>query len=130
MTSATQRTLALLRADRKIVQIVEHWNQFAHRRIDLFGFIDIVALDAAAGLCWGVQCTTATNKSARLHKILGECYTTAVAWLECGNRIELVTWSKRGAAGKRKLWSPMRLQIATVGELVGLRSTHREPING
>ena len=31
-----------------------------------------------------------------------------------GNRIVLVSWSKRGAAGKRKLWTP-RIEEVTLG---------------
>ena len=38
-TSPTQRTLKYLRDKGYTAQVVEHWNAFAKRRIDLFGVI-------------------------------------------------------------------------------------------
>lgn len=68
MISPTQRTLKHLRdAGYPLVQVVEHWNPFARRRIDLFGIADVVAVgeDIVA-----VQTTTNSNVSARVNKIL------------------------------------------------------------
>ena len=44
-TSPTQLSLKKLREEGYItIQVVEYWNSFARRRIDLFGFIDILAI--------------------------------------------------------------------------------------
>ena len=98
--SPTQRTLADLRSHGAVVGVVEHWNQFAKRRVDLFGFIDIVALIGPNTI--GIQCTSGDNHAARRTKILAE--PKALAWLKAGNLIEVHSWSKLGARGERKVW--------------------------
>ena len=67
MTSPTQRTLKELR-DRgyPLVQVVEKWIAQARKRVDLFGIIDVVAVGDDIV---GVQCTSYSNVSARVHKI-------------------------------------------------------------
>lgn len=40
----TPRTLKLLRDEGFACEVVEHWNSFVRRRMDLFGFIDVLAL--------------------------------------------------------------------------------------
>ena len=66
-TSPTQLSLKKLREEGYTVQVVEYWNSFARIRIDLFGFIDILALKGKEVLA--VQTTTASNMSARIKKI-------------------------------------------------------------
>jgi hypothetical protein len=99
--SPTQRTKAVLKKQGVPHQITEHWNQWARKRIDLFGFIDIVAL-TEEGIV-GIQTTSSSNHSARKAKILAE--PRAKAWLEAGGIISIWTWGRKGARGKRKLWS-------------------------
>lgn len=67
MSSPTQRSLTYLRKSYPLVQVVERWNPFARRRVDLFGIIDVVAVgdDIMA-----VQTTSSGNVSARVKKIL------------------------------------------------------------
>jgi len=66
--SPTARTLAeLRRRGYPLVQVVEHWNAFAKRRIDLFSIIDVLAVKDKEILA--VQCTSGTNLPARLKKI-------------------------------------------------------------
>lgn len=65
--SPTQRTLAYLRAEGYTVAITEHWNQWARRRVDLWGFVDVLALRENETLA--VQCTSDSNVSARVKKI-------------------------------------------------------------
>jgi hypothetical protein len=79
--SPTQRTLAHLRKDGWRVQVVEHWNAFARRRIDLFGVIDLVAVRPGETL--GVQATSGANVSARVSKSRES--EGLRAWLEAGN---------------------------------------------
>jgi hypothetical protein len=66
-TSPTQLSLKKLREEGYTVQVVEYWNSFARIRIDLFGFIDIIALKGKEVLA--VQTTSASNMSARCKKI-------------------------------------------------------------
>lgn len=96
----TQRTIKELKALGAEVQIVERWNPFAKRRVDLFGFIDILALLGPNILA--IQTTSGTNHANRREKILAE--PRAVAWLRAGGLLEVWSWAKQGGRGKRKVW--------------------------
>lgn len=100
-TSPTQRTLAECRARGYVVQVVEHWNQYAHIRQDLFGVIDLVALTPSGIL--GIQACAGASHAIRRDKILAE--PRAKAWLKAGGRLAIWSWSKRGPRGKRKVWA-------------------------
>ena len=65
--SPTQRTLKKLRdsGDYPLVAIVERWNAVAKIRQDLFGIIDLLAIDIK-GNTVGIQVTSYSNVSARL----------------------------------------------------------------
>lgn len=102
-TSPTQRSLKFLRENGYTAQVVERWNSFAKVRQDLFGFIDIVAINPKMGGVLGVQTTSATNMSSHRKKILEN--EVAPIWLRGGNRIQLIVWSKKGPRGKRKVWT-------------------------
>lgn len=104
----TQRTLALLRAEGYTTAIVEHWNPYAHIRQDLFGFGDILAIKAGCPPLL-VQTTTGPGHSARLGKILS--VRAARVWLQTGSDIEVISWSKTGARGKRKTWTARREMV-------------------
>ena len=95
MTSPTQRSLAKLRADGYLVAIVEHWNQYAKIRQDLYGFIDLLAI--RRGEVLGVQATSRSNVSSRVAKITDHPNVAAVR--EAGIRIEVHGWGKM-ASGK------------------------------
>ncbi len=118
-TSPTQRTLAALREDGWIVAIVEHWNQFAHIRQDLFGFADIIAFRCGNVLL--VQCTDGTSVSKRIEKIRAS--DIAKAWAEdaATRSIEVWGWSKLGLRGERKSWTARRVRMLTVRGLNGLQ---------
>lgn len=67
--SPTQRTLKLLREEgSELVQVVERWNQFAQVRQDLFGIIDVLAVQGKTVIA--VQATSRSNVSDRIKKIL------------------------------------------------------------
>lgn len=70
---------------------------------DLFGFIDIVALEPGVYGVLGVQTTTVANQAARLVKIADE--PRARLWLNAANRLWVVGWVKKGKRGERKLWT-------------------------
>lgn len=122
--SPTQRTLAALRDDGLIAEIVE-------RRLparpgmpfgsthDFLGIIDIIAIDSQRTI--GIQ-STGTDFSGHLNKLFGEGYAACMAWLAAPHReLHLYGWRKvkykRGA--KRMVYRP-RIAVLTVegGELV------------
>jgi hypothetical protein len=126
MSSPTQRSLDYLRKNGAIAGIVERYNQYSRKRNDLFGFIDIVAIQLDHTIL-GVQCTSASNHAARVAKILSaECNDAALRWLLAGAQLQVMSWSKRitkkkdGSKAKVGRWTvriePMtliRLKIAT-----------------
>ncbi len=89
-TSPTQLSLKKLREEGYTVQVVEYWNSFARIRIDLFGFIDIIALKGKEVLA--VQTTSASNMSARCKKIADHENVGVVR--EAGWTIHVHGWSQ------------------------------------
>jgi Holliday junction resolvase-like predicted endonuclease len=89
-TSPTQLSLKHFRKQGYECQVVEHWNQWARVRQDLFGVIDIVAM--RNGELAGVQTTSQTNHSARRNKILDS--DLAKIWIQSGAKLFLQSWKK------------------------------------
>lgn len=90
--SPTARSLAECKKRGWPVQVVERYNQYARRRVDLFGVIDIVAITPEGIL--GIQATSGSNHSSRVNKALEE--PRLHAWLKAGGRFQVWSWSKRG----------------------------------
>jgi hypothetical protein len=109
--SPTQRTLAALRVQGQIAQVVERWNPHARKRVDFLGFIDIIAV--GEGIT-GIQCTSDSNVAARVKKIREECQANAFAWLYAGGAIQVWGWGKKGPRGKRKTWQSRIVNIAAM----------------
>jgi hypothetical protein len=104
----TQRSLAKLRAEGFLVAVVEHWNSFVHRRIDLFGFADLLAVRGDTAVL--VQTTSGPNAAARVSKIKES--SSAQLWLSSPTRkIVVHGWAKRGERGKRKLWTCREVEL-------------------
>ena len=61
-----------------------------HRKTDLFGFIDAIALDGKSIIA--VQSTSYKNVSTRRRKIKQECCAAAVQWLSGNGRILILGW--------------------------------------
>jgi hypothetical protein len=115
MSSPTARTLALLRADGWIAEVVEKWIPFAKIRKDFAGCIDIICFrppreidigstqsePAGAGIV-GVQATSTGNLGARIKKSLAE--PKLALWKQSGGRFACIGWAKRGKRGERKTW--------------------------
>jgi len=117
--SPTQRTLRELRNQGRICGIVERFNQYAGPhgiRQDLFGFIDIIALDPERGIIGVQSCGQAFAEHYR--KITEERNQECFEWLRCGGKVELWGWRKlkikRG--GKAMRWQP-RVQEITQKDL-------------
>lgn len=100
----TARSLAECRKRGWPSTVVEKWIPQTRRRLDVFGFGDILALDGQPGSLL-VQATSGSNVSSRVTKILTECRALAQTWLAAGNRIEVWGWAKKGPRGARKLWT-------------------------
>ena len=100
MSSPTARTLAVLREQGFRCQIVEKWIAQARKRVDLWGFIDILYMDTAIV---GVQVTSGSNHAARRTKILTECREDALKWLSLRGVIQVRSWSRR-KVGSRVRW--------------------------
>ena len=89
-TSPTQRSLKHIRELGFHAQVVERYNSFAHVRVDLFQWIDIVAVNPKVPIL-GIQTTTKGNMGARLEKARGNA--ALMAWLLNGS-LELHGWRK------------------------------------
>lgn len=107
-TSPCQRSLKELRKAGWTCEVTERWNPFAKRRVDLWGFCDVLAMSPTLGIL-AVQTTSGPNVSARLEKIKGE--PKAAIWLASGGRIVVHGWRKVGARGKRKVWECREVEV-------------------
>lgn len=76
---------------------VETWNAFARNgqgcRQDLFGFIDILALDPERGFI-GIQ-VCGTDVSGHVSKIKHQRWKNCLAWLNAGGTVEIWSWVKK-----------------------------------
>jgi|ERR1051326_3020253 hypothetical protein len=119
MTSPTQRSLKLARDSGWTAQIVEKYNSYAKKRIDLFDCIDIVILTGFSIL--GVQTTSSSNVPARSTKALES--PKLKLWLKSGGRFEIWGWGKSGPRGKRKLWTLISQAFELIGDDIVITST-------
>lgn len=85
-----------------VVALAERFDPRLRRRIDLYSFIDFIALHPVDREIVGVQATSDTNRASRRQKILAE--PNAATWARSGGRVLLITWGKHGARGGRKTW--------------------------
>jgi len=120
--SPTQRTLRALREQGRICAIVERFNHHVGEfgiRQDLFGFIDIIALDPDRGAV-AIQ-SFGQDWSGHVKKLLGERNEAVFEWLK-HHPCELWGWRKvklkRG--GRATRWAPR------VGDVVLLDDDHLE----
>ena len=111
--SPTARSLAHCKKLGWLAQVVEQTIPRTFIKRDLFGCIDILALDGNPGVL-GIQATSESggNVAKRADRIRTECAEKSAAWLAAGNRIQVWGWGKKGAAGKRKLWTLRVVEVA------------------
>jgi hypothetical protein len=104
--SPTERTLKALKEMGCICGVVEKWIPKARIRKDLFGIIDIIALDPVRGIV-GVQ-STGTDFAGHHTKLTVECAQASMDWLMAGGRLELWGWRKVKAkrGGKAMVYQP------------------------
>lgn len=100
--------------------VVEKWNPHVGIRQDLYGIIDIIALDEEQGVL-GIQACPGGAVAAHLEKALEE--KRLQRWLEKDNRFEIWGWRqivayrKNGKKAKRKRWDLRRVSV-TLGDLL------------
>jgi len=109
--TSTSMSCELLRANGYIAQNVEHYNPWAKKRKDLFGFIDIVAVNSGSLGVLGVQATVDKgNGLARIQKIIS--IPEARTWLLARNKIEVHAWVKKiKRPPGEPLWRPFVTEI-------------------
>lgn len=111
--SPSARALAECRRLGYVAAVVERFNAHSFHKNDMHGFADLVVNGRGAGSGpLALQVTGSTsggNHAARRAKILAE--PRAELWLRDGGHIEVWSFSKRGAAGKRKLYELRREPI-------------------
>jgi hypothetical protein len=106
----TQRTIRELRNQGRVCAIVEKWNQYVGPhgvRQDLFGILDIIALDPERGVV-GIQ-STGQAFAAHERMFLEERAQECIDWLSTpGTVLELWGWRKVKLArgGKAMRWKP------------------------
>jgi hypothetical protein len=117
--SATQRTLRHLRAMGRLVDIAEKWTIAPRHpaggfRKDLFGFIDLIALDPERGIV-AIQSCGQSFKAHLDNMLDGPATENIIEWLKSPSQphIELWGWRKvklkRG--GKAMIWKPRIREI-------------------
>lgn len=119
--SPTQRTIRELRKNGRKCAVVEKWNPHVGEhgiRQDLFGIIDVLALDPQQGVV-GIQCCAGSGFSKHLNKLLVEKAQDTLDWLETpSTRLELWAWRKikKVRGGKAMVWRP-RVQVITLEDI-------------
>lgn len=114
--SPTSRTLDYCRKQGWDAAVVERWNPHARVRHDLFGVIDILAMDGLVRGVLAIQATTGSNLGARVEKVSEE--PRARLWLVVGGRLECWGWRKVGKRGEQKKWAVRRLKAELVGGVI------------
>ena len=90
MSSPTSRSLALLRSQGYVADVVERFNSFTKRRNDFLGIGDIIGLGPDVVI---VQTTSGSNVSARLKKIEASEHIDAIR--KAGVRVIVHGWAKK-----------------------------------
>lgn len=122
-TSPTQRSLKHLRNQGFHAQVVEKVVPYKFIKIDLFGWIDLVAVKPGEPIT-GVQTTTGPHVAHRIGKARGN--VALEAWLQAGGRLAVHSWRKRGPRGKRKVWTVLEREV-TLEDISGTEPVETDP---
>ena len=88
----TKKTRELAKQRGWEIDSAESFNPYSGRKKDLFGFIDLIALDGETIIA--IQATSGSNASARVKKILEEQAHLAELWIRSGGRVLVIAWRK------------------------------------
>ena len=118
-TLSLSRSKKLLESQGFKVGIVEYWHAYAHKRMDLYGLADLVALRGDRAGTTYIQCCGEDIQS-HVEKMLAN--TVMPDLLKAGNPCFLWAWRKRGGRGERKMWDLKEIEfLIEAGQVV-----HRE----
>lgn len=123
----TQRTLKSMREMGRICGIVEKFNSYAGKygiRQDLFGFIDIIAIDPTDGIIAIQSC--GQSFSAHIAKMQEERNENVYEWLKHAP-CELWGWRKKKLkrGGKAMRWVP-RIADLSIDEFDNIQFVERK----
>lgn len=134
-TSPTQRTLKRLRDDGAfMVQVVEKWNPFGGplgkngervgNRVDLFNFIDVLAVMPGQVGTLGIQACSASSLSTRVNKVMEdpELLRRARCYVKAGNRLLFWGWKQNK---KTKRWEVVEREFKLATDILN----HTESAN-
>ena len=107
-TLSLSRSKKLLESEGFKVGIVEHWHSFAHRRMDLYGLADLVAVRGDRAGTTYVQCC-GEDIQPHIEKMLANTVLPDI--LKAMNPVFLWAWRKRGERGKRKTWDLLEIEF-------------------
>ena len=121
MSSPLQRSKALLEDDGWKVGIVERWIQRAFIRVDLFGFMDLVAIRLDRAGVLGIQCC-GEDVQDHVRKYLegyvdikkGKMYgpnDCLPIWLKGGNMFFIWSWRLRKHEGTRATYQLREIEF-------------------
>lgn len=99
MKSYLERTTEIFKKHDFIVQKVEYYNAHGGNRVDLFGFIDVLALHPSEGAI-GVQ-VCGKDWSEHIKKMTGPRKEELIHWLLAGNRCILIGWRRLKSRGNK-----------------------------
>jgi hypothetical protein len=94
--SPVQRTLAWLREHGYVAQKVEYFNYYAKKRVDLFGFIDVLAVSEHHLLA--IQCSDDSHHAEHRKKILNSPVARLLAF---HMDVEIWSWGLK-LTGRRR----------------------------
>lgn len=119
MATPTSRTLDYCRKEEMPCGVVERFSPFSNTRHDLFGCIDLIALDSGPGVL-GIQATSTPNVNARVEKAMKQPHL--LLWLLRGNRFQVWGWkgyvvkNKDGSTRKAKQWRLRKVEVISVNK--------------
>ena len=105
-------SMEMMRKQGFLCGMTEHWNSHTKRRVDLFGFIDFVAI--GHGKCVAVQCCARSSISPHKRKIVDACNEAATQWLQAGNTIEIHGWDRHAVPLTTKDGTRLRRRVKVV----------------
>jgi hypothetical protein len=101
----TERTIQRLSSEGIKAGIVERFNPHVGPhgiRQDLFGFIDVIALDSTgkhtpdgSPRAIAIQVTSGSHAAEHVKKIREAAFERASFWIKCGGIIQVWAWSKK-----------------------------------
>lgn len=109
MASHVSRTLELFRDRGWLACVVERYNSFIKVKNDAFGFGDVLACHEGPPPWIMLAQVCGADVASHIDKIRIEPRTRT--WLQSGGCIYIYGWTKRGEAGKRKVWTVREIEV-------------------